>query len=1137
MGQLNVFSGKRSIHWSGAMLALTMLTITWLAFGAQVQAAESHAASQGLAVQRPAALPPAFAPNIARWEAREPFPVGMKDTLLITQAGSAFWTGIQDAAVVGNYAYCAAYYGLLVLNVSNPANPAVVSQLYFPGWSVYHPILGGIPERDIEVEGDYAYMTSPCEGMKIIDISDPVRPVLVGSYDIADSCEALWEIIPTGGFLYAASYQGLEILDVSTLSNPHRVAGLPAAFRYMSTLAIKGSTLYLGGVEGLEVVNIADPLNPSMVATYDIHCLNISVRNNWAYLDGENGQLIVADISNPASPQFVDTVDCSGTLGTACVYGSYLYIGIDSLGGSSFASRFNTLGIFSLANPASPSQVGKLALPSSGLINITVTGTRAYLSGWNGIAIVNVANPAAPSLLGTYGPQVGSNIAVSGNLAYFPGRDTLYILDVANPSRPTISGRCTLGPPITDWRIAVAGGYAYLYGHGAGMRIINVLHPQLPFVEGQYACDFLEIAVRDTLVYGVGGDSLRIISVVDPAHPVQVGQYQLNNAWSFLGIVVQNDQAYIAINNNMESKNGLLVVDISDPTAPDSLGSYYDYPVDPIDGGDIEIRDTCAYVWGCPNVINISDPLDPVAMPGSPMPNIDTWSLNSVHLALSGNLMLVVLTGWDPRYWVMDISDPAHPSPALEQKTIGFPTDVAASGGYAYVPERVGLSILRLAQYSVGSGYFVTSLADAGIGSLRSAIDSANAHPGPDTLLFLISGVIQLTLPLPALVDDSTVILGSTALGGNWSVILDGAAISGGGDGLVVQSQDNVIDGLTIRNFPGNGITVGGALSIRNRLTKNLIYNNNGLGIDLGADGVTANDIGDVDTGPNDLLNYPEIDSVFMNPDSSFRVYGRAADSAIIEFFVAHPVGDAAKPADPSGHGEAYAYVGSDTAGTGGGFIFAIAKSVGQFSVISATDTDSLGSTSEFSYNFSLTPAPLIVVAYSPVNIILTDPNGLRFGKDSLGSDITDIPDGHYFITPNDSVVIDHPIAGTYIVQFVTEVGIPVGATYSAIIQIDGTQQLIIAADKLCPASGKVDTSTYMVEEGFHYKNGDGNRDNTINIGDAVFVVNYVFKGGPAPDPKLAGDANCDRVVNIGDAVYVINYIFKGGPAPCAFTH
>ncbi len=63
---------------------------------------------------------------------------------------------------------------------------------------------------------------------------------------------------------------------------------------------------------------------------------------------------------------------------------------------------------------------------------------------------------------------------------------------------------------------------------------------------------------------------------------------------------------------------------------------------------------------------------------------------------------------------------------------------------------------------------------------------------------------------------------------------------------------------------------------------------------------------------------------------------------------------------------------------------------------------------------------------------------------------------------------------------------------------------------------------------------GDANSDGSINIGDAVFLINYVFNGGPAPSPLTLGDANDDGGVNIGDAVYLITYIFSGGAAPCA---
>jgi len=61
---------------------------------------------------------------------------------------------------------------------------------------------------------------------------------------------------------------------------------------------------------------------------------------------------------------------------------------------------------------------------------------------------------------------------------------------------------------------------------------------------------------------------------------------------------------------------------------------------------------------------------------------------------------------------------------------------------------------------------------------------------------------------------------------------------------------------------------------------------------------------------------------------------------------------------------------------------------------------------------------------------------------------------------------------------------------------------------------------------------GDANGDGIVNVGDAVYVISYVFKGGPAPVPYCRGDANGDGAVNVGDGVYIINYVFKGGPPP-----
>ncbi len=62
---------------------------------------------------------------------------------------------------------------------------------------------------------------------------------------------------------------------------------------------------------------------------------------------------------------------------------------------------------------------------------------------------------------------------------------------------------------------------------------------------------------------------------------------------------------------------------------------------------------------------------------------------------------------------------------------------------------------------------------------------------------------------------------------------------------------------------------------------------------------------------------------------------------------------------------------------------------------------------------------------------------------------------------------------------------------------------------------------------------GDVNDDESINVSDAVYIINFVFVGGNAPDPLESADVNCDGSVNVSDAVYIINYVFVGGNHPC----
>ena len=62
---------------------------------------------------------------------------------------------------------------------------------------------------------------------------------------------------------------------------------------------------------------------------------------------------------------------------------------------------------------------------------------------------------------------------------------------------------------------------------------------------------------------------------------------------------------------------------------------------------------------------------------------------------------------------------------------------------------------------------------------------------------------------------------------------------------------------------------------------------------------------------------------------------------------------------------------------------------------------------------------------------------------------------------------------------------------------------------------------------------GDVNESGTINSADIIYLVNFVFKGGPGPTcSSTQGDVNCNGVTNSADIIFMVNFVFKGGPPP-----
>ncbi len=62
---------------------------------------------------------------------------------------------------------------------------------------------------------------------------------------------------------------------------------------------------------------------------------------------------------------------------------------------------------------------------------------------------------------------------------------------------------------------------------------------------------------------------------------------------------------------------------------------------------------------------------------------------------------------------------------------------------------------------------------------------------------------------------------------------------------------------------------------------------------------------------------------------------------------------------------------------------------------------------------------------------------------------------------------------------------------------------------------------------------GDANFTGTINISDAVFLIDFIFAGGPPPIVSGSGDMDCSGNLTISDVVAIISFIFGGGAGSC----
>jgi hypothetical protein len=452
------------------------------------------------------------------------------------------------------------------------------------------------------------------------------------------------------------------------------------------------STQYIvaSGGSKMWIINVQNPTLPSLVSTVDVApgavCEGIATSGSYAYIAAGSAGFKVYNISVPATPTPVSSMDTLAYCESVIISGQYAYIAA--------AGRSHILDI---TDPAAPVYVGRIAAYGGYHQYMNVRSGYAYVCNYDaGLAVVNVTNPANPTNVINIPtmPRIGC-VVFDGNYAYAAVGDSgMKIFDVTNPANPVLVGK--IGTPgraafVSYGAITIGGtptGHIYVSNRNPapGISAVNVSVPATPTTTsflGALASPtgsaFSTFYANNTVYTAYGTAGLRIIDVTTQSQPTLLSTLPLGG--ESRGVVVAGNYAYVAAMDG-----GTYLVNVTNKANPVLVDSFRTSRA-----RGIAMNGNYVYVATRDSglvILNIINPASPVWL-------TSVRGIDVENVAAAGN---IVGTSFYSSIRFYDVTDPANPiakgsTPNFRIGDEGFAID----GTYAYCPDGDSLKIFSLA--------------------------------------------------------------------------------------------------------------------------------------------------------------------------------------------------------------------------------------------------------------------------------------------------------------------------------------------------------------------------------------------------------------------------------------------------------
>ena len=389
--------------------------------------------------------------------------------------------------------------------------------------------------------GDHLYVADGSSGVRIVDVSDPLRPELVGGLP---GVGRLYRIAGIDGQLAAIDADdGLRLFDILAPETVALAASLPSP-TFQRAIAYLGTALCLADEDGgFRILDTSNPAEPDTLASlsFGAGIRDILCRAPLVILLLEGDDLRFLDCSDPAQPQVLSSLHLHYNSRYFCMDGDYLYV----VGGG-------RLQILDIAEPAAPRLISATATGGSESEGLAARSGQlftglGYSSGDPGLVVIDVSDPTAPR-------QQRAHARYGAEKMVFVG-DCLYVLDfeydigvfTALDSPPaTLAGRLAMDLDATGFE----GSRAYVVEEGLG-KVLDLTNPLAPEPSGQFSTGLgsRQLTVIDGRLLVTGYDPLlSIYGLADPDQPELFGALQ-GNGTTGLGVVpIEDDRVVLAQN-------------------------------------------------------------------------------------------------------------------------------------------------------------------------------------------------------------------------------------------------------------------------------------------------------------------------------------------------------------------------------------------------------------------------------------------------------------------------------------------------------------------------------------------------------------------------------------------------------------